>query len=111
MYGLILHELLTKNKSTINHTSVEYLQTVLIQEYQANEDLTTYIDIIKETVDHNPVNRPSFDEIIIRLESLMDNLSNISISNSQESQGEQNNQIEKDFVIPVFETPSYYKED
>jgi len=104
MFGLILHELLTKRKSTINHTTTEYLQLALPQEYQMNEDLTTYIDIIRETVDHNPVNRPAIDYIIIRLETLSD-------IQSEEQTSSQEMVIDKDFLIPVFETTSEYKDD
>jgi len=108
MYGLILHELLTKSKSNIVHTSIQYLREVLPQECEKNEDLKTYIEIIQGTVDHNPAKRISFEEILIRLESLLDNLSE---SQSDIGNSSQEMLIDKDFTLPVFETQSEYKDD
>jgi len=112
------------------------LNNVLTQEYSLNESLSTYIDIIKSAVNHEPSQRPTFEFILVRLESLLDNITKappkkemkFENTNNEEygntvdddDDGNINNNnvvvvqpvtVSGDFKIPEFQIPSYYKED
>jgi len=109
------------------------LNNVLTQEYSLNESLSTYIDIIKSAVNHEPSQRPTFEFILVRLESLLDNITKappkkeikFESTNNEEygntvdddDDGNINNNVVVqqpgggDFKIPEFQIPSYYKED
>eukprot|EP01129_Flabellula_baltica_P003267 TRINITY_DN13066_c0_g1_i1.p1 TRINITY_DN13066_c0_g1~~TRINITY_DN13066_c0_g1_i1.p1 ORF type:complete len:731 (+),score=122.44 TRINITY_DN13066_c0_g1_i1:31-2223(+) len=86
MLGLILFELLTRQKGTIKKTLPQSLD-ILTEKNLHNESMDpdldtesyrntvrTYIDIVRSTVEHDPLKRPPIEEVVLLLESLQEEI-------------------------------------